>query len=386
MPDAKAYNERERLAIDSTAMPLLRVVGVDPEREFAGGQTQVLGLTHELLRMGHRAELICDPAGKLFARAGAEGIRCHSLRLRNSVDLAGGMRLRSILARERYDVVHFHTARAHAMAPFARGLARALIATRRMDYRPNRLFAPFLYSRAVDGVAAISEAVATALTSAGVPRERITVIPSGVDCEYFRPPSKEERIASRRALGLAAETIAVGTIGALEERKGHRHLLEAIAPAMAGVVCFIAGDGSLRSELERRAEVLGISTRTRFLGRVESSRDLLWALDIFVFPSLWEGLGVAALEAAASGVATIAASAGGIAEVVRNGETGVLVAPADSRALRDAIARLAGCPGERQALGEAARKRAIAQFAMDAMAQRTMALYRACWGARKDRT
>jgi glycosyltransferase involved in cell wall biosynthesis len=385
MPDPQGYNDREGLAIDSTATPL-RVAGVDPEREFAGGQSQVLGLTRELLRMGHRAELICDPAGRLFERAVAEGIRCYRVRLRNSVDLVGGMRLRSILAREGYDVVHFHTARAHAMAPFARGLARALIATRRMDYRPNRLFAPFLYSRAVDGVAAISDAVATALTSAGVPRERITVIPSGVDCEYFRPPSNQERVTARHALGLAAETIAVGTIGALEERKGHRHLLEALAPAMHAVVCFIAGEGSLRSELERRAEQLGISTRTRFLGRIAPSRDLLWALDIFVFPSLWEGLGVAALEAAASGVATIASNAGGIAEVVRNGETGVLVAPADSRALRDAIARLAACAGEREALGEAARKRAVAQFAMGTMARRTMALYRACLGARKDRT
>jgi len=385
MPDPKAYNDREGLAIESTARPL-RVAGVDPEREFAGGQSQVLGLTRELLRMGHRAELICDPAGNLFERAVAEGIRCHRLRLRNSVDLAGGMRLRSILVREGYDVVHFHTARAHAMAPFARGLACALIVTRRMDYRPNRLFAPFLYSRAVDGVAAISDAVATALTSAGVPRERITVIPSGVDCEYFRPPSDQERITARHALGLAEETIAVGTIGALEERKGHRDLLEALAPAMDAVVCFIAGEGSLRSELERRAELLGISTGTRFLGRSEPARDLLWALDIFVFPSLWEGLGVAALEAAASGVATIASNAGGIAEVVRNGETGVLVAPADSRALRDAIARLAACASEREALGEAARKRAVAQFAMGTMARRTMALYRACLGARKDRT
>jgi glycosyltransferase involved in cell wall biosynthesis len=385
MPDPGAYNDREGLAVDSTATPL-RVAGVDPEREFAGGQSQVLGLTRELLRMGHRAELICDPAGKLFERAVAEGIRCHSLRLRNSVDLAGGMRLRSILAREGYDVVHFHTARAHAMAPFARGLARALIATRRMDYRPNRLFAPFLYSRAVDGVAAISDAVATALTSAGVPRQRITVIPSGVDCEYFRPPSNPERITARRALGLAAETIAVGTVGALEERKGHRHLLEALAPAMDAVVCFIAGEGSLRSELERRAELLGISTRTRFLGQIQPARDLLWALDIFVFPSLWEGLGVAALEAAASGVATIASNAGGIAEVVRNGETGVLVAPADSRALREAIVRLAARASEREALAAAARKRAVAEFAMGAMARRTMALYRACLGARKDRT
>src|SRR5215469_8038745 len=107
---------------------------------------------------------------------------------------------------------------------------------------------------------------------------------------------------------------------------------------------------------------------------------------MFVFPSLWEGLGVAALEAAASGVATIASRAGGIAEVVRDGETGVLVAPADFRALRDAIARLAACAGERKALSEAARKRVVAEFAMGAMARGTMALYRACLGARKDQT
>src|SRR5262249_12427625 len=186
--------------------------------------------------------------------------------------------------------------------------------------------------------------------------------------------------------GLAAETIAVGPMGALEERKGHRHLLEALAPAMGAVVCFIAGDGSLRSELERRAEMLGISAQTRFLRRIESSAALLWPLAIFVLPSVWEGLGVAALEAAASGVATIASDAGGIAEVVRHGETGVLVAPADSRALRADIARLAVSAAEREALGEAARKRAVAQFAMSAMARRTMALYQACLGARKDRT
>src|SRR5262249_32658207 len=217
---------------------------------------------------------------------------------------------------------HFHTARAHAMAPFARGLARGLVATRRMDYRPNRLFAPFLYSRAVDGVAAISHAVAEALTRAGVSRERIAIIPSGVDCGYFRPAAREERMGARAALGLADETIAVGTVGALEERKGHRHLLEAIAPVTGALICFMAGEGSLRSELERRAEVLGISSRTRFLGRVESSRALLWALDIFAFPSLWEGLGVAAIEAAACGGPTVASKVGGVAGVGCGVQTG----------------------------------------------------------------
>ena len=386
MPDANLDRDRSRDLAANAANRPLRVVGVDPERGFAGGETQVLGLTRELLRQGHSADLICDPSGRLFERATAEGIRCHALRLRNSIDMAGGMRLRHILAREKYDVVHFHTSRAHAMAPFARGLARALVVTRRMDYRPNRLLAPFLYSRAVDGVAAISRSVADALVQAGVPRDQITIIPSGVDCEFFRPPSASERSAARNALGIAADIVAIGTVGALEERKGHRFLLDAVAQARQPVLCLIAGEGSLRADLDQQTNRLEIGSRVRFLGRVDPSRALLWALDIFVFPSLWEGLGVAAIEAAACGLPAIGSNAGGIAEVVSDGETGVLVPASDSAALSEAIARLAASPEDRASMGNAARSRAAQGFAMSTMAQRTIDLYRACMGARKDRT
>src|SRR5271167_4115196 len=86
---------------DTANAPALSVVGVDPELGFAGGETQVLGLTIALGRGGHRAELICDPAGRLWERAVAAGIRCHPLRIRNAVDLAAGVRLRAILKRER---------------------------------------------------------------------------------------------------------------------------------------------------------------------------------------------------------------------------------------------------------------------------------------------
>ena len=148
----------------------LSVVGVDPELGFAGGETQVLALTLALAGGGNRAELICDPAGRLWERATAAGIKCHPLHIRNAIDLAAGVRLRAILKRERYDVVHFHTSRAHSMAPFARSFGSALIVTRRMDYRPNRVFAPLLFNRAVDGVIAISGGVADSLAAAGVDR------------------------------------------------------------------------------------------------------------------------------------------------------------------------------------------------------------------------
>src|SRR6266851_5295275 len=101
----------------------LRIAGVDPELGFGGGETQVLGLTLALASAGHTADLICDPAGRLWERAVAAGIRCHPLRIRNALDVSAAIRLRGILKREHYDVVHFHTSRAHSMAPIARGFA-----------------------------------------------------------------------------------------------------------------------------------------------------------------------------------------------------------------------------------------------------------------------
>src|SRR5579863_8885273 len=139
-----AVTAQENAATDRTggsgAKVPLRIAAVDPERAFSGGETQVMGLTLALLRAGHQAELICDPEGALWQRARAAGVVCHALSIRNSVDVAAGLRLRALLSRQGYDVVHFHTARAHALAPYVRGQARALVVTRRMDYTPNRLF------------------------------------------------------------------------------------------------------------------------------------------------------------------------------------------------------------------------------------------------------
>src|SRR5260370_5734945 len=100
-----------------------------------------------------------------------------------------------------------------------------------MDYAPNRLFASWLYNRAVDGVAAISDAVAGALASSGVTRDRVTIIPSGVDCERFQPPVPNARQAARAALGLAPDDVAVGNVALLEPLQGHRFLLEAMGLA-----------------------------------------------------------------------------------------------------------------------------------------------------------
>jgi glycosyltransferase involved in cell wall biosynthesis len=367
---------------DTVDAPALSIAGVDPELGFAGGQTQVLGLTIALAAAGHRAELICDPAGRLWERAIAAGIRCHPLRIRNAIDLAAGIRMRAILKRERYDVVHFHTSRAHSMAPFARGFARALVVTRRMDYRPNRVFAPYLYNRAVDGVVAISAAVADSLASAGVDRRRTHIVPSGVDCVRFHPPTPAQRLEARGALGLSDAECVISALGALEPRKGHRYLIEAVA-ALASAApsiklrCFIAGHGSIRTDLEHQIAHLGCAERVKLLGRIDDPRGLLWASDVFAMPSLKEGLGIAALEAMASGLPVIASRVGGLCEVVEHDRTGILVAPADPDSIASAIGRLAEASALRSQMGAAARARAVENYSMEKMAARTLALYRA---------
>jgi glycosyltransferase involved in cell wall biosynthesis len=266
------------------------------------------------------------------------------------------------------------------MAPFSRGFGSTLMVTRRMDYRPNRVFAPYLYNRAVDGVIAISTGVADSLAAAGVERQRVTVVHSGVDCERFRPPTAEERAGARRALKISDDEIVISAVGALEQRKGHRYLIEAVGAiaATGKFKCFIAGQGLIGKILQGEIAVLRRLDRIKLLGRVDDLRELLWASDIFAMPSLKEGLGVAALEAMASGLPVIASDVGGLREVVQDERTGMIVPPAHSGKIAEAIKRLAESSELRTGMGAAARALAVENYSMEKMAARTLALYREC--------
>jgi glycosyltransferase involved in cell wall biosynthesis len=129
----------------------------------------------------------------------------------------------------------------------------------------------------------------------------------------------------------------------------------------------------------------GLEGEITLMGGVGDVRGLLWALDIFVLPSLMEGLGVALLEAMACALPAIASRTGGIADVIEDGVSGVMVAPGDSDQLRAALRRLAAARELRVALGAVARARAIEHFSMAAMAHRTLELYRTCLARVRER-
>jgi len=187
------------------------------------------------------------------------------------------------------------------------------------------------------------------------------VVPLGIDVKRFA--------SGRPALDKPDGRALVGNVARLAEQKDHRTLLEtaALVPEADFV---IAGDGELRGELERTA-----GPNVRFLGPRTDVPDILASLDVFAFPSLFEGLCLAVIEAQTAGVPIVATAVGGIKETVVDGETGLLVPPRDPQALAAAIRRLLDHPEEAARLAAEARRRALERYSEEQMVSRTLALY-----------
>jgi len=204
----------------------------------------------------------------------------------------------------------------------------------------------------------------------GISLRRIQVIPNGVPLDDGVPTAALSGL--RESLGLGYHHQVVGTVGSLYPVKGHRYLIEgarSVLDRCPHAVFLIVGQGGLREELEAQAAQLGIAAQVRFLGHREDVRELLSILDLFVLPSLSEGMPLALLEAMAAGVPAIATRVGGTTEVIDDGRTGTLAAPGDRRVLPAAITTLLETPRPANAIGQAARQAVAARFSLAGMVQ-----------------
>jgi glycosyltransferase involved in cell wall biosynthesis len=344
---------------------VLKILHIDPERNWGGGEEQVRGLLTYLSARGHQNDLLAHPNGLLFASCRHLDVRLQPFSVRNDFDVRAAAVVRRLIHAENYDIVHFHTKRAHALSlwlPHRTDLPR-YVATRRMDY-PERAgwYTNRLYNRKLDGVIAISSVIADLLAQAGVSIDKIHHIPSGVDVARFAACGAEQTGAMR--------VEAIGAAGVLDARKGHEFLLEAAALLKADGMRLryqIAGAGPLRRHLEQHAAHLGLQSDVEFLGFIEDMPKFFAHIDLFVMPSLHEGFGVAALEAMAAGKPVVASRVGGLMESVVDGSTGILVAPADAAALARAIVKLVRVPSLAREMGHNGRERVRRHFTMERM-------------------
>jgi glycosyltransferase involved in cell wall biosynthesis len=226
-----------------------------------------------------------------------------------------------------------------------------------------------LWLRDADAFVAMSRAIRDEMRAAGIPGERIVLLPHGVDTGRFCPATVEAKLALRRALGLPEGVLAVYS-GRLLRGKGLETLVDAFAAVAdrspgLGLVLVGSGEGqalSVEGELRRRVAAGGLVKRVTFAGRTERVEDFLRAADVFVFPSVFEALGIALVEAAACALPAVASRTGGIVDVIEDGISGRLVTPGDTAALSEALLTLSLDPALRSRLGQEAREVALARF------------------------
>lgn len=234
---------------------------------------------------------------------------------------------------------------------------------------------------------AVTNAVkSAAIRDLGVRQERITVVERGRDEDRLGYPGRRRRLLARQRLGLGDHDEVLVSVGRQEFQKGHRYLLEAVPRLLdrrPAVTVLLAGRrGNATEELEGLHRTLRLGDRVRLLGVRDDVPELLAAADLFVFPSLYEGLGGVLIEAMALGVPILASDLPAIREVVERGGNAVLVPRANARRLADAMADLLAEPDTRARFAKRSREIFEARFTIDRSARGMAELYRRVAGVR----
>lgn len=375
-----------------------RIVQIITRMIVGGAQYVVLDLCERLAATGrYEVTLLSGPArgpeGSLEARAASGGYRFRivpSLRREISPrDVVALHRLVGHLRELRPDLVQVHSAKAGVLGRWAAriaGAARAIYTVHGLSFPPsprgwrNRLyrFAERLAARSTDFFVCVSHGMRRRILEAGLATEgnSDTIFP-GVDPRPF--DEAVDRAHVRRSLALPEDSPVLIQVARLAPLKGHELLLEAFARVgrehpKARLV--LVGDGPLRSELERRSHELGIRDRVVFTGLVPRDQvpRLLRAADVAVHASLAEGFGLVCAEAGLARLPVVAVASEGVQDIVRDEETGFLVA-AEAGALAAAMGRLLREPALGRRMGERGREECRERFHPQTMLFRYETLY-----------
>jgi glycosyltransferase involved in cell wall biosynthesis len=293
---------------------------------------------------------------------------------------AAAVMLAGSLKRKGIDIIHAHTRVTQVMASIISGLSGIpFVSTCHGFFRADRI------SRRVfpawgRGVIAISGPVREHLVNDfKLSPERVVIVRNGIDAElYSQDMSEDEKKRTLNDLGAAGHPV-IGTVGRLSPVKGHEFLIRAFGEVRSEFPearLIIVGEGSYGDILRKEAERSGQSDSVVFVKTMPDIKAVLKLLDVYVFPSIQEGLGFSLLEAMASGLPCVATDTGGIRDVIDDGNEGVLVSPGDEKELARAIIRVVKDRQLGSKLAENGRNKVRNGFSLDIMAEQTISFYR----------
>jgi glycosyltransferase involved in cell wall biosynthesis len=283
---------------------------------------------------------------------------------RHKFDPATYPALLKVLREKRADILHMH---GYGATTFGRMCARKLQIPSILHEHANHGDTPW-FQKVADRLLAPHTDIAIAVSASTgefttrarlMPAERTKVVYLGAPLDEFaRRRSADEIAAARGTLGIPPDAIAIGTITRLMPSKGNQYLIDAaptILQQYPHARIYIVGEGELQPELEARAASLGLGERLVFSGFQRDVAAALSALNVVVFPSLWEGTPLTVFEALAMGKPIVATDADGLLDVLTNGKDALIVPKANAEALADAVCKVIEQPQLATALGEAAR-------------------------------
>ncbi len=358
---------------------MIKVLHVLSDTNIGGAGRYLFNLLSSMDNNRFEVVVACPCDGELEKQLKSKGIKVFTLEGgESSINLGHIKKLRQIISREKADIVHTHASFAGRIAGRMSGGCKVVMTRHGLGSGKNglikRTVTTLVSKLFTDRIIAISRAVKISLIDSGVPADMITIIHNGIDLSKF---DKVEGTL-RNELGVAPDTPIVGIVARLVPEKGYEYAINAFYHVLkvyplARLV--IVGDGPLEESLKNMCVKLGIKDSVIFMGYRQKVENLEADFDVFVLPSISEGLGLALLEAMALGKPVIATATGGIPEVVKHEVNGVLVPPGNDVCLAERMIEILSDKERAEALGLEAQKTVNEKFDSKTMIEETQKVY-----------
>lgn len=357
----------------------MKILHITHENGWRGGERQLSLLIEHQLKAGDTPMLAAPPDSMIIDHIKRSGAICLPLSMHSDLDLAAAVSLNRIIYKEAPVLLHAHTGRAHGITALLSLFARRppLVVSRRVAFPLKSHWLNRKKYQNANTYIAVSEASAIPLRSLGIEEDSIHIIYDGVDLHALQEEGKR-KVSLRRELSIADNAFAIGNVGFCEENKNQRALIDTsrrVIETLPNAVFVIVGDGPLLENLKTLAAEAGTAEHFRFPGFREDVGAFHALFDLFVMPSLNEGLCSSILEAWSLNTPVIAADSSGMRELMTGRNGGVLVDLLQPNALPEAIAALAKDETRRSELARNGRLAVEREFSAKVMAEKTRAVY-----------
>lgn len=361
----------------------MRILHLDTEKTWRGGENQMRFLIQGLGEKGVE-QWAAAPSTSIAYLEKRWNCPTWALASGHPLDVRNWYQIHLLIQKHHIQLIDAHSAKAHnlalSVAQFHPDLK--VIVHRRVDNPIKKQFftrKKYLNPR-VNHFVAISDAIAQMLRDYGVPSEKVSVVKSAVSAEIYQSINRTEvRRALCQRLHLSTQTTLIGNASALSPQKGYETLLRAVAEMPSHFSKFkvlIAGDGELKSDLEKMSSELGLNDQVYFLGFLKNVPEFLSCLDILAIPSNNEGLGTVILDAILAGCCPVGSRVGGIPEIIIPDRTGLLIEPADHQKLAQHLVNLIQNPTLRETLVSGAKQHVKNNFSLQAMVEGNHQVYK----------